>query len=109
VGKKRNDCVNNDILTAAEAAEYLKLSVVWVRSLAAEGKLPGMQFGDDWRFMRGQLYDYLVTQAEAQQRARQGQHKVLQIAKQDGAIPIKRGRRLKTDTAAILQKYGDKF
>jgi excisionase family DNA binding protein len=101
--------MNDDILTAAEAADYLKLSVVWVRSLALEGKLPGMQFGDDWRFMRGQLYAYLVEQAEAQQRTRQGQHQVLKIAKQDGAITHKRGRPTKASTAEIIEKYGKQY
>jgi len=100
----------NDILTAQEAADYLKLRTPeHVRALALAGKIPGIQIGDDWRFMRGQLYDYLVRQAESEQLKRQSETKILKIAKQDGAIPAERGRRSKTKTAEILAKYGDQY
>jgi excisionase family DNA binding protein len=95
----------NDILTAAEAAEYLRFSVPWVRSLAAAGKLPGVQIGDDWRFMRGQLYQYLCDQADSQQRKRQGDHAVVQIAQP--AQPGKRGRPVKVDVGMMVEKYGN--
>jgi excisionase family DNA binding protein len=99
----------DDILTAAEAADYLKLSAPHVRAMAKEGRLPGIQIGDEWRFMRGQLYAYLVDQAEAQQRSRQSQHQVVKIAQQDGAITHKRGRPTKASAAEIIEKYSAQY
>jgi excisionase family DNA binding protein len=97
----------DDILTAAEAADYLKLSAPYIRAMAKEGRLPGIQIGDEWRFMRGQLYAYLVDQAEAQQRSRQLQ--VVKIAQQDGAITHKRGRPTKASAAEIIEKYSTQY
>jgi hypothetical protein len=100
----------NDILTAAQAAEYLKLRTPeHVRALAAAGIIPGTQIGDDWRFMCGQLYDYLAKKAETEQLKRQSEHQIIKVAKQDGAIPPKRGRRTKASTAEIIEKYGKQY
>lgn len=99
----------NDILTAAEAADYLKLAPSTVRGMALAGQLPGVQIGDDWRFMRGQLYDYLARQAESEQQKRQAENKILKVAKQDGAVTAIRGRRSKAKTAEILEKYGQQY
>lgn len=101
--------MNDDILTADEAADYLKLKPATVRGMALAGRLPATQFGDDWRFMRGQLYAYLAAQAEAEQRTRQDRHQAVKAAKQDGALPPKRGRRTKASVAEIIEKYGKQY
>ena len=41
-----------DILTPAEAAQYLRLSRLTVRKMAASGTLPAKRVGKSWRFLR---------------------------------------------------------
>ena len=44
-----------EYLDTAEAAKVLKVSTKVVRRLAAEGRLPGVKIGREWRFRRGDL------------------------------------------------------
>ena len=48
-----------DILTAKEAAEYLKLSVETVKAKAREGLMPAAKIGREWRFSRRQLLEWI--------------------------------------------------
>ena len=48
-----------EVLTAAEAAEILKLHVITVRELACRGKIPARKVGREWRFVRSQLERWL--------------------------------------------------
>jgi excisionase family DNA binding protein len=48
-----------DVLTAEEAAEFLRVSTKTVLALAREGALPGEKVGRAWRFLRADLLDYL--------------------------------------------------
>jgi len=48
-----------DILTAKEAAEYLKLSVETVKAKAREGLMPTAKIGREWRFSRRQLLEWI--------------------------------------------------
>jgi len=40
----------NNIVTAKEISQYLKLSESTVYKLASAGELPGFKIGDSWRF-----------------------------------------------------------
>ena len=42
----------DEVLTLAEVAKLLKVSIDAVRSRAEEGELPGRRFGKEWRFAR---------------------------------------------------------
>jgi excisionase family DNA binding protein len=47
------------VLTAAEAAELLRVSTKTVLSMAREGVLPGTKVGRSWRFLRTDLLSYV--------------------------------------------------
>lgn len=49
----------HDVLTLADAAKYLRLKRAQVLALAERGDLPGRQVGDDWRFLKSALQDWL--------------------------------------------------
>jgi len=44
-----------DILTAKEAADYLKIHVKTTCRLARQGKIPGSKIGGKWRFLKSDL------------------------------------------------------
>jgi len=49
----------SEVLTAKEAAEYLKLSVETVKAKAREGQMPAMKIGREWRFSQRQLLAWI--------------------------------------------------
>lgn len=53
-----------EILTAEEAARLLRLSTVYVRAAAADGRIPAQRVGGRWRFSRSRLLAWI---AEGQQ------------------------------------------
>lgn len=78
-----------DILTSKEAAELLRVSIPTIRGMAASGEIPASMIGDDWRFLRVQLLEYLAQRSLSEQR-----HRREMFATRE-AIPdqvIKRGR-----------------
>lgn len=50
-----------DLLTAAEAAQVLRLNVKRVQALARQGRLPAVRIGRKWLFPRYQLQERLGT------------------------------------------------
>jgi len=50
-----NDNTNNQILTAEEVAEYLRIHPYTVRRLVRSGKLPGFKVGGQWRFKKEEI------------------------------------------------------
>jgi excisionase family DNA binding protein len=48
-----------DVLTLAEAAEYLRLPEETLARQAAQGTIPAQQVGDAWRFLKLALDDWL--------------------------------------------------
>lgn len=48
-----------DVLTSAEAAEYLRVSEEDLLRSAVEQGLPGRMIGAEWRFLRSALDDWL--------------------------------------------------
>ena len=47
------------VLTLEEAAELLRLDVKQMRKLAANGEVPGRKVGNEWRFSRAGLLNWL--------------------------------------------------
>jgi excisionase family DNA binding protein len=47
------------VLTLDEAAALLKVPADAVRARAEAGDLPGRRFGNDWRFIRSAILDWL--------------------------------------------------
>jgi excisionase family DNA binding protein len=52
--------VIHEVLTLAEAAEYLRVSESDVVELATKHELPGRKIGDQWRFHKHGLADWLL-------------------------------------------------
>ncbi len=50
-----------EIMTAAQAGEFLQISEKNVIELADAGKLPGKKLGPVWRFSRDALVAWLAT------------------------------------------------
>jgi len=48
-----------EILTTAQAAEFLQLSAQSVKARARAGTLPAARIGREWRFSRRQLLDWI--------------------------------------------------
>jgi excisionase family DNA binding protein len=48
-----------DVLTAEEAADFLRVSTKTVLTLARSGDLPGTKVGRAWRFLRADLAAYV--------------------------------------------------
>lgn len=49
------------VLTAAEAADYLKVSVATLLHEAKWGRIPGREIDDEWRFLKFALAEWLYT------------------------------------------------
>jgi len=52
-----------EVLTLQEAAELLRVDVEALRAWAEAGDVPGRRLGDDWRFRRDALLDWLGAAA----------------------------------------------
>ena len=50
----------SQVMTATEAATYLKMHVKTVCRLAKEGKIPARKVGGEWRFLRSTLDSWLT-------------------------------------------------
>jgi excisionase family DNA binding protein len=48
-----------EVLTLDQLAELLSLEVAAVRGLAETGKIPGRKLGEEWRFSRAAVLDWL--------------------------------------------------
>ena len=58
-----------DVLTAAEAAQYLRVSEEDLLRSAVEQGLPGRIIGTQWRFLRSAVDDWLRTAPKPSSRA----------------------------------------
>ena len=50
---------NGEVLNLAETAEYLRVSESEVARLVRDQGLPGRKLGDDWRFLKAAVQDWL--------------------------------------------------
>jgi excisionase family DNA binding protein len=48
-----------EVLTLREAAKFLRLPAGLIEKLAAKGVLPGRKVGDQWRFLRRAIEEWL--------------------------------------------------
>jgi excisionase family DNA binding protein len=53
-----------EVLTLAQLAEFLQLSEESTRALAESGEIPGRRIGDEWRFARGAVLEWLAGKSE---------------------------------------------
>ena len=51
----------DEILTADETANYLKVDVKTVYRLVKQGKIPGQKVGGNWRFRKDVLDEWLAV------------------------------------------------
>lgn len=63
--------MNQDILTAQELSEYLKITTTTIYKLAQQGKIPSFKVGNEWRFKRELIDRWLEAGAD------QGMKKIL--------------------------------
>ncbi len=61
---------SEDVLTLQEAAAYLRVSAEEVDSLATRCVLPGRKIGDQWRFHRSALVDWLCQSSPVERLMR---------------------------------------
>ena len=53
-----------EVLTLEEAADLLRVDAEQVAKLAESGEIPGRKLGEEWRFTRTRLLDWLGTPDE---------------------------------------------
>jgi excisionase family DNA binding protein len=59
---------NDDILTMAELADYLKIAEKTAYRFASEGKIPGFRIGSAWRFRKGEIDRWIAEQEQKQKQ-----------------------------------------
>jgi excisionase family DNA binding protein len=52
----------DEIMTAKEVAEYLKIAEKTAYRLVLEGKIPGFKVGGSWRFRKKEIDDWITEQ-----------------------------------------------
>ncbi len=52
-----------DVLTAQEAADYLRVNVKTLYRLVRAGEVPGQKVGRSWRFRRSDLASFLQARS----------------------------------------------
>jgi excisionase family DNA binding protein len=55
---------DGDVLTAEQAARFLRVSTKTLLRLAREGDLPGRKIGREWRFAKSELLALLASHGE---------------------------------------------
>jgi excisionase family DNA binding protein len=74
--------MENDILTAEEAAKALRISLVTARHLLATGQLQGRKLGKSWRIHPDALRAFLMN----------GEHDATQCQGNCKSIPCPKGK-----------------
>ncbi len=49
----------NEIMTVEQLAKYLNVGVTTIYKLANEGKIPGTKVGNQWRFRKEKIDEWL--------------------------------------------------
>lgn len=58
---------SDEILTAKELADFLKIAEKTANKYAAEGKLPGFKIGSVWRFRKSEIDRWITEQEQTQE------------------------------------------
>jgi excisionase family DNA binding protein len=56
---------DDEIMTPADVAEFLKLHIKSIYALAKKGEIPGNRIGRSWRFMRSDIVRLVKHEAKA--------------------------------------------
>ncbi len=51
----------NDVMTAGEVADLLRLPLSTIYELARRGQVPGHRIGRTWRFVRREIEEWLLA------------------------------------------------
>lgn len=51
--------ITQDVLTLKELADYLRIPGEEIEQHAAEGKIPGRKIGENWRFLKSAIDEWL--------------------------------------------------
>ncbi|NKC66735.1 helix-turn-helix domain-containing protein [Vagococcus fluvialis] len=51
--------IKNEVWNSKQAADYLGCSVAQIKKQAAEGKIPGVKLGVEWRFSSIALFEFV--------------------------------------------------
>ena len=62
--------INNEILTLAETAEYLKVAEKTIQRMIAAHKIPCTRVGNQWRFIKSILDDWLMESMQEKDEIR---------------------------------------
>jgi excisionase family DNA binding protein len=57
----------DEILTAKELADFLKIAEKTTNKYAAEGKLPGFKIGSVWQFRKSEIDRWITEQEQTQE------------------------------------------
>ena len=68
VGRAATQVREPDVLTVEQLAQLLQIDAKTVRTLAAEGDLPGRKLGRHWRFSRQAVLDWLANPEQPRRR-----------------------------------------
>ena len=60
VAGTRQPLTRNEVMTASEVSELLRMPLSTVYELARRGELPASRFGRTWRFLRSRIEDILA-------------------------------------------------
>jgi excisionase family DNA binding protein len=91
------------VLTAKEAAAFLKLSYFTIQQLASEGRIPARKLGRQWRFLQSELTGFLLVDYKAIRRS-DNEHKGL--AGVAPSAPVHREFRRKKDDGEFSSFMG---
>lgn len=61
------DDVASEVLTSAQAAEYLQLAPATLKRMAREGRVPAAKVGRQWRFRKADLDRWLALGGDLQE------------------------------------------
>lgn len=52
-----------DVLTLEETSQYLRLPIATILDQASKGNIPGRKIGDNWRFLKPAIDDWLSAKS----------------------------------------------
>ena len=61
-------CMDSDIMTIREVAEYLKFTEKTAYRHVADGKTPGFKVGGAWQFRRSEIDRWIERQSAGQKK-----------------------------------------
>lgn len=60
VAGTRQPLTRNEVMTASEVSELLRMPLSTIYELARRGELPACRFGRTWRFLRSRIEEILA-------------------------------------------------